>query len=338
MYIKLNILQDQVCAQIYAYAENEEEWFELNGFKTYQVKIWHNADSHSLTIPKSELKNYNNDLFVNFHSNIRFKDFCKTFAESEYNDPNRYHYLKHNCADAANFALRLADIKLPIRYIKMTSPAPDVLLRIPTPVLTPFDLFQFARQHKMKRLESSNINFKLELAFSAFGFWARSTENPRVKKKSETVILELEKSIKSRSHLAEQYLEAIIESTNRLLSKDPIYSKEYSNFVERFREREAFPFSQAISQNLNILIVTFFLANMFLLVGFEEKKVSNIVFTLVLIGTMGPMIKAYIDSRSYFHRNTHETSLSRTLHDFSNTVSSELDTTENDEIEGPNLI
>ncbi|KTD17434.1 hypothetical protein [Legionella jordanis] len=337
MYIKLNVLKDQLCAQIYAYSDNEQDCYQLSGSKTYQVKIWHNANSPSLTIPQSELKNYDNDLCVSFHSRIRFKDFCEGFESSKYNDPNCYHYLKHNCADAANFALQLADIRLPIGYIKMTSPAPYVLLRVPSPILTPFDLFQSARRHKLKQLETSNINFKLELAFSAYGFWAKSTKNKEVEIKSETVISEFEKSIKARSHRAEHYLEAIIESTDQLLKTDEIHSKQYGNYVERFRERQSWPYTQAVSQNFNGLMAILILANLLHLAGYEEQNIKNVVFTLVIIATMGPLTKAYIDNKSYLPRNTHETELSKALADFSKTVIGELDSAETEDIQSPRM-
>ncbi len=103
MLIKLNVLKDQACAQIYAFAEEKEKSFLGSRF----AKIVHNPKTPAMTFPKEPVHNHDHDLFITFHSNMSFEHFCQKFMDSEFNEPQNYS-LSHNCSEAAYFALKLA--------------------------------------------------------------------------------------------------------------------------------------------------------------------------------------------------------------------------------------
>lgn len=113
MIVQLNVLQNGTCAQIYAYAEDHEESFStLHSARV--IKIWHNDAGPSIRTYDSTLRNCDNDYFVLFKSRVPFGVFCEQFYTSEYNDSSKYNYYGHNCANAANHALKLANINLEI--------------------------------------------------------------------------------------------------------------------------------------------------------------------------------------------------------------------------------
>src|SRR5579862_9348824 len=113
MFLKLNIFKNGSCAEIIAIAEDHEEEFKTDSFSTRHAVIWHNhkVPSFQVRLPR---ENYDNDLFIIFQSEVPFKDFCEAFYHSEYNQPENYNYITHNCAHAADHALRLANINLQI--------------------------------------------------------------------------------------------------------------------------------------------------------------------------------------------------------------------------------
>lgn len=132
MIIELNVLQDGRCARIFASAEpHEKSWQGV-----VALKIFHNYGKESIEKYYGKSATYDNDYVVSFKSKLPFKDFCNAFAQSEFNDGAKYSFYKHNCANAANFALKLAGIDLGNPLIKLTHLTPGSFFIIPTP----FDL------------------------------------------------------------------------------------------------------------------------------------------------------------------------------------------------------
>lgn len=234
MLLQLNVLPNGVCAQIYAIAEVEEEGFR--GTKT--LKIWHNRDLPSLHLGRSLPTNYDNDQTVSFKSKVPFIVFCQQFEASEFNNPLKYHLFKHNCSNAANYALELARIKLPLRQFFFIPLLPD-------------HLYRKAKTYKIEELRKKpfSLDFKLELASKRLLFWKQKAGAPSKIKKVETILSETAKYKQSREHHAEAYLKGLIDTIDLLIySKNTSDLREYRDFSEFFKTREPSRSAQLLKQ------------------------------------------------------------------------------------------
>lgn len=260
MYIKLNIL-DGTCAQIYADAEEGEEPYVLEGKSSSHVKIWHNDHESSMHSVLCSVQNADNDNYLTFSSKIPFKDFCKKFIDSGYNEANNYHLLNHNCANAAQVALKIAGIDLPISKIKLTQIIPYSIYRIPSFTLTPLDLYKIARKYKVEKLhhqphKSVSWAFKMELAATSLLFKAKP-EKADTKEKIQTILSETNRLIKTREHHTELYLQALIKTIDLLqLKKEFKENQEYAGLANSLREREVVvqPVLKAVEQYFGVIM------------------------------------------------------------------------------------
>lgn len=197
----LNVFPDGICAQIYVYAEDHEEAFLLNGEETRTVKIWHNINNNSMTIPFFTFQNYSNDFCISFNSKVPFKSFCELYLLSEYEHAKNYKFLTHNCTHAALYAFQLAQIQIPMTSLRKMY-VPYVPIGIPVPFLTPLDLFYRTKNYKIHTLETSpfplsKMNFKLELASSKLSFWAKSAKNKPLLNNAEIIVSEIDTLVRA---------------------------------------------------------------------------------------------------------------------------------------------
>lgn len=257
MFIKLNVIANASCARIYAWAEGEEAPYQ----NTRTIRIWHNPETPSIALNFDPPNHCDNDCHLTFRTKMPFKEFCEQFAASEYNDPQNYRYLTHNCANGAHFALKIAGIDLPIKFLKLITLNALCSIKIPGPTLTPIDLYHLARKHKLKEVQ----NFSMEIFHREKGsllFWTASEKNARKIKQARTIFSEVAKNMATRPHHMEEYLELLIQ-TNALLNPMSTVNKKkaYSNFANYFKDREPSPTALAVSQthNLHALIFGFYL-------------------------------------------------------------------------------
>ena len=247
MHILLYIRQEVVSAYIYVYAEPHERTL----FGTRQIRIHHGGVKESLAKLDKPFHHYDNDHVVLFSSTISFDMFYKKFIESDYNNPKKYEFFTHNCADAAYFALKLSGILLPINRLKWTQYSPGTWLKIPTPCLTPFDLYNTAKQYKITQLDQKKLDFKVELASYSLLFWAKKRHDEEVRKHAVIIVSEIRKKMRSRSHHAELYLSTLISAIDKLCGASVT---THVKDLEQFKERRAYWGAKAVTDlaNLNI--------------------------------------------------------------------------------------
>lgn len=239
MRVKLNVLSFGECAQVFVYAEPHEE-----SFHNWRVfKIWHNRKSSSMT-PVFLPLHYINDHCVSFSSKVPFNLFCERFENSPYAKAENYHFLTHNCSNAALYALQLADIQIPVSQLTLMR-IPFFSLPIPGPFLSPLDVFYRSKNHKIQLLKNAalplqKMDFKLELATSKLHFWAKSTQNQTLTKNVQTVVSEVKKGISTDKHNSELYLAALIKTIDLIFHENSKKSREdYSNYLRQFKKRES---------------------------------------------------------------------------------------------------
>lgn len=313
MIIKLNVYPNGSCAQIYAYAEDHEEYYLYESLcKLRAVKIWHNDGGlKSLGVtPPVPLENCYNDYTVTFKSKVTFNEFCEQFSRSEFNDSSKYHPLTHNCSHAANFALKLAGIDLNISNGIRLTKIPGVLFPIPFKALTPTDLYELAKKYKIKMLNEetkplNNINFRTELAAKALTFRGRATQDDEVKHTVNTIAAEGLTELKQNPHHAEIYLKMMIDSVDILLNlSSKINDESYKNSANFFKTR---PLTrpQALQAELEFEF-TRYLASQILLSFFTNllnpslKLLLSAVVSIPLFSTSYQYIKAAREE-SYSH-------------------------------------
>jgi len=277
MRIILNVLADGSCAQLYVYADRGEGgWIYREGEpEQFSIKIRHNHQSLSIDPWHRPLKSCDNDTYIPFTSKVRFATFCDSFALSEYNDPIEYKMLSHNCANAAYFALQLAEINLPaLGRIKMMSLSPNALFRMPGPTLTPIDLYHTARRHKLNALQSptarwSKMDFKLKLASSTLGFWARKETFDDKRQCIKTICSEIERSVKKRPHHMELYLQTLLDTIDFLMSEKTDFNcQAYAALGDRYLERNASRRQRFSDAHVN-------LSGLVTILGMIKKVVNN---------------------------------------------------------------
>lgn len=247
MIIKLNVITDDnfgTCAQIYAFAEpNEEGW----AYNARSVKICHNPEVRGIGTPLKLLMNCDNDRSISFHSKVPFAKFCSQFEASEYNDPKNYSLFFHNCANGAHYALELAEIGIPsLSTMKLMHISPDSLTPIPGPTLTPISLYKMACEHKKTEAETcsrvlSTVGFKAELASSSLLFWSKKEKSPEKRQNVDTIVSEINRSIELRPHHSEQYIATMIDTIDLLMrATTQEDSQQYAKLAYGFRERPIF--------------------------------------------------------------------------------------------------
>ncbi len=258
MQIKLNVFNNGSCAQVYAFCDPDEEaWLNFR-----IVKIWHNSTKTSMVGLYAAPDNYDNDYCVSFVSKMSFNSFCSQFELSEYNRPENYQYLTHNCSNAAHYALQLAGVTIPANSLRWMSFSSYV--SVPGPFLTPIELFNRAKKYKTTLLEYptqpfSRISFRFELASSRLHFWAR-TADAENRDKIHTLLSEMNQRIKKRPWHAEIHLETLVNITDWLMHEaSESEATDYEQLASTFRERNNFVETQFLDTAIFALILLKFL-------------------------------------------------------------------------------
>lgn len=258
MQIKLNVFNNGSCAQVYAFCDPDEEaWLNFR-----IVKIWHNSTKTSMVGLNAAPDNYDNDYCVSFVSKMSFNSFCSQFELSEYNHPENYQYLTHNCSNAAYYALLLAGVTMPANSLRWMSFSSYV--SVPGPFLTPIELFNRAKKYKTSLLEYptqpfSRISFRFELASSRLHFWAR-TAAAENRDKIHTLLSEMNQRIKKRPWHAEIHLETLVNITDWLMHEaSESEATDYEQLASTFRERNNFVETQFLDTAIFALILLKFL-------------------------------------------------------------------------------
>ena len=279
-------MADGSCAQIYAYAEEYEPSFLIHDLLVRAVKIWHNNSKESLQTQFKTLINYDNDYVVAFKSNVSFSQFCENFSNSDYNQASNYCQFSHNCANAANYALKLAGIILPVHLIKLTTILPSPAWRVPTTILTPYDLFNICKDYKVITQKKgsrplSHIDFKLDLASTKLHFWSKSSNNAQQKHCIDELLSAVGKALPQRQHHAEFYLKALIKISDRMMHHDSMNENDDDHQLAHFfKERKRSKLSQYGDQFLNRVVLFFLLI---LVAGAVDYNLGYSVTTLSVI-------------------------------------------------------
>jgi hypothetical protein len=227
MKIILNIKQGAT-AIVYAFADPDEEGteFDAGGELLWDGHVSYFLEQRYFTLHHSDHERglifgripqlYDNDQFIEFHSNVSFKEYAEKMEKSEFADPTKFHTLKHNCTHAAVYALRLAGIDLGItKNILFNRLGDRFFQRLPLHSLTPLDLFYLARDYKLKSLQSGNMDFKYELAQKRLAFTA-VRQNAEIKKHVEDLIAADAKSKNLHPEHIEQHLQVLLETFDYL--------------------------------------------------------------------------------------------------------------------------
>ena len=231
----LNVVSQGTCAQIYAQADAKEPLYNDLDL----VKIWHNSDEPGLshgTLPKHL---YDNDNCITFESSVPFKTFCEQFANSEFNNPEMYRMMTHNCANGAHFALRLAGIHLDFpliqfgRYIQTS-----YIFRIPGVTLTPLTLFEAAKRYKIQQLHSSTISTHFNCLVNQLRTQTDKATNEKLREQTQTIVEQTIRRVNKRPHRLKMCVD-LLNATQNLLSNESDKS-DYKNYLQQssfFRHR-----------------------------------------------------------------------------------------------------
>lgn len=227
MYLKINVKQGGTSTQIFVQAEEDEEpWGQFS-----KVRIAHNGISESIQGTNYPITNYANDYFVTFNSHVPFKQFCENFAVSEYNFPNKYHMLHHNCADAAHYALTLAGIVIRLNRIKSMYIVPSTILRVPSPILSPLDLFNECKALKLKDPQTPKLQSDIDTASWRLTHW--SQDHPK-KQCVEKIVSAVKNNVCTNQHHADLYLKVLLDTMHTKSSEE---KTRYANFAQFFKHR-----------------------------------------------------------------------------------------------------
>lgn len=232
MHIRLNIKPNPgACAYVYAWSDDKPI------MAVY--KFWHNHLRESLSYHPMPI-NCDNDLYISYESKIPLEEWEAKVKSSEFNDPKRYRLLTHNCAYAANFALEAAGIKLfSGRPHMLVNRLYDFsLIRIPLCILTPYDLFYFAKAQKIKELKSSNSEMQYRFTELRIKLWCNFNPLTKEAKLATKIADEIEKKHKHHPEHTEAQIDVLLKTLQlvKYLPSDEecdAYLKSANQFKQR---------------------------------------------------------------------------------------------------------
>ncbi|KTD52586.1 hypothetical protein Lqui_0152 [Legionella quinlivanii] len=287
MQIKLNVINNGSCAQIYVLCEPEEKpWLNFKA-----VKLWHNSTRANIVGMTSFPDNFDNDCYVSFVSKVSFESFCSRFAESEYGQSVYYQFLNHNCAHGAHFALQLAGIDVPLS--SMQSMCFSSSIPLPGPVLTPLGLFYQTKKYKTELLQPTDseplksIPFRFQLASNRLLFWAKTASSDK-RNEVHALLSEISKRIEKRPWHAEHHIDTLVKIID-LLMHDTIENQatDFTKLASAFKERNRFleeQFTYIGTSGLIWLKLFMFFHNIFY--NFEQNcQFTRSLLMKTLIGT-----------------------------------------------------
>ncbi|KTD51054.1 Uncharacterised protein [Legionella quateirensis] len=314
----LNVVSLGTCAQIYAQAAVNEPLFN----DMEMVKIWHNKDERSLgpgTLPKHQ---YDNDNCVTFESTVPFVTFCEEFSNSEYNNPDFYHLLTHNCANGARVALQLAGIKLDLPLIQFGRFfEPSCILRIPGITLTPLTLFEAARHYKVQQLQSSALATHFNRLVDQLNSQIILQTNPQIRVQTQTIVDESIRRVIKRPHRLKMCTD-VLNATQSFLTKDSDkadyknYLQQSSFFRHRIKPLPAVYFGRAID-TLAFLEMTRWV----MFFAMIEPKFGYIIDLIAFLLTIKGIYSLVQDIQNHTGAMSKPTQLSSAMVEFVKTIS-----------------
>lgn len=357
MILQLNVLQDGSCARIFASREfNEETWECLS-----HIKIWHNKGKKSIEKMFRQPVWYENDYVIQFKSQMSFRSFCEQFNRSEYNNGDNYRIYTHNCANAAEYALKIAGIDLKIPKIKLTSLCPHPITRLPTPVLSPIDLFHYAKSYYESQeagftadLKKTNhlfqsMSFKFELANKALFFWGNKQKVEKIKLASNGLYNAMRKHQDKNPHRAPIYLQKLYDSIDLMFLEDPnLYpSSLLFNTNHIFKNRRTFYATQEADIRVNLCLsylllysCCYFLFLFMYTADPQEEAPITALSSLLFVGeiilnlcvggviALGSEFYAIKRDNKRSRHETHDTHLSNAIEAYEKSIHEYIDTTE----------
>lgn len=301
MIITLKIIAHAPCAQIFAIADLKESPY-LGAFTN--MKFWHNNATSSISY-HPYLDIYDNDQYVTFKSSVPFGQFCKILDESEFNNPRKYHYLKHNCTHAAAFALKVANIMDVPNWVIFNRVGDRFYQRIPLFSFAPHDLYYLARDKKLKSLKEERVDFKYELAKHSLLFRARQTTDNCKKQNITQLILASEKFKKEQPEHAVMHLKTLVRTIDLLLKKASDDYEYYYKLQRYHHHRDPYlwpgaPFPAGINAVAIVILGNFGAIQAGLVKPSNEVSVSNILMQFIIGCCIG-----FVMMRSLYKISTH---------------------------------
>ncbi len=266
MWLRLNILNDGSCAYLYATDADDVKHFFMPKSSQRVVRIWHNDESHSLIrsyaddSPIQIPHNTVNDQYIDFKSEVAFDYFCDEFEKSEYNDPNTYHLLGHNCSHAAYFALNLAGIPVIGNKFFLGKVHEHSTLHLPM-VLTPQTLFMWALNYKTqeKYTQSPGTILHQQIKSAARFFRERGASYPRIQEVTGRLTFNAEQTITQYPHHADSVLIALKQGMKLFTSDSPQkHADKLQKLSKSFYLRERPLADQWLTRRLDYLNAIFF--------------------------------------------------------------------------------
>jgi len=222
MRIKLNILPQYFCAHLYAKRDSKaEEPYCIEGvFPTTSIRL----------IPVKFTTNYDNDHFIEFKSDVPFNIFCMRLSLSEYNLPENYHIIKHNCAHAAAYALQVAGIKLTIpSYIPFNRIGTLPFSKTMGFSFSPLDLHEIVKDYKIQTIKKNNIASLYECTKSNILLWRSKARNQYKIDLVDTIIRELDVRVRQHEEHIEIHLNMLMETLTFIKNKPQEISRQHYN-------------------------------------------------------------------------------------------------------------
>lgn len=243
MYILLNIINQGSSAILHCRANKKEPSFQNNN----EVKIAHTSDAPSLRFEPFPKRQHDNDHFITFKSTVPFKTFCEQFSVSEYNDPEHYQMLFHNCANTVHFALQLAGINISLSYLQFGRWFEySQIIRIPGTTLTPLTLYEAAKTYK-SMLQSQNGNplaSRWRIISEELTHQLDVDSRPKVREMGQVILSEAARHSQSSRHHIEHNINMLRATRELLDSSTPdnitCYQQQISFFKNRTKPLDAF--------------------------------------------------------------------------------------------------
>ncbi len=233
LYLYLGNFALGLTTRLIVSAEENEEFYEGTGC----VKIHHTSQSTGLEPYSSLHLDCDNDSFVVLRSAISFKKFCFDFVRSEFNNPQNFCALAHNCAHGVNFALKLANIHLNVRKLGF--------IQCPSLGLSPLELYLLAKKYKISLLNQNSLfrehaltrTQRINVLKDAVTSCELHSNNAMVQKNIDTILQETSRLLSLRFHHAEAYQQVLAKSLQLLREPTVNLIEEYGQFALQFQER-----------------------------------------------------------------------------------------------------
>ncbi|CAM2870363.1 hypothetical protein LEWO105114_05970 [Legionella worsleiensis] len=313
----LNIIALGSCAHIYAKADVDEPLFNAMD----SIKIWHNNQQPSLSAYSEPKQQYSNDLCLSFESSVPFVTFCEEFSKSEYNNPDLYHMMTHNCADSALFALRLAGIQLDLPLLQFGRfYEPSYFLRLPGITLTPLALFEAAKEYKIQQLQNSPLNRRFNRLVKQLFEQIQQEINPARQIHTQTIIQYTIRCITKRPHQLTVCTDTLA-TTHKLLTHDSA-TPDYENYLRQscFFKRRVKPIQAVYLGAVIDKSAIILLARWLVYFASAEAHLSYVIDFIAITWTLIGIYSLILDMQNKTNAQAKPTQLSSAMVELVHTV------------------